>query len=554
MGWRASAVSMLVAVLGACRCAPAARPGGCGPQSGEVRVAIGVQPNTLDWSASSAASADNYPVLLAAMYGLTRLDDAHRVVPGLAERWEVVDADDGTQRFTFHLRPGLVWSDGETPVTAHDFVFGWRRALLGNEPAEFMDIVGAEEVLAARGGGEDAADHMGRALEGFLVRALDKATLQVTLRSPRSYFLSRLANVYTFFPQPKRDLDGKSPDEIRRYFHSPDHGRPLVTGAFRIVAWDRLGRTVRMERNPFDPFPPGPGAIQKVLLVEAPLSPILYERCQVDFLLMDDPSTLARPDAEVQKSALLSVFWLGMNATLLPHDVRLAIAHAIDRTALVDGLLPTARLAETYLPPAMPGAPARAPDTYPKHDPALARAMVEKAGFQGRELTLLVRGARTFLPEKGIADAIRRQLAAVGLNVRVVETSNFTNDIRDPGGRVRHALFLKRVGADYAHPQTLFTPFQADGINYTDFAAIDGGARVRAFQALLDAGARAADPAEAREVWARADEQLVAEDAVLVPLLYPERYYRRRLWVAGLGVDPFNFLTLRSVRVDGALP
>jgi peptide/nickel transport system substrate-binding protein len=288
------------------------------------------------------------------------------------------------------------------------------------------------------------------------------------------------------------------------------------------------------------------------LLVEAPLSPILYDRCQVDFLFLDDPAALQRPPPDTDRTALLSTYWLGVNADRTPLPLRKAIAHAIDREALVQGLWPHVRLATRYLPPEMPGAPVHdepAFASYPAFDPEKARALVQQGAYDGTELTLLVRGTRTFLPERAIADGVRRQLETVGLKVRVVETSNFASDVQGPDGRVRHALFLKRVGADYAHPQTLFTPFQAGGINYTGFASIDGGRELAAFQALLDEGAAAPDPEAARATWARAEALLVGKNAVVVPLLHPERYFRRRAWVGGLGVDPFNFLTLASLHV-----
>ena len=53
------------------------------------------------------------------------------IVPSLAERWEI--SDDGL-RYVFHLRDGLVWSDG-TPLTAHDVEFGIKRVLDPEAPA-----------------------------------------------------------------------------------------------------------------------------------------------------------------------------------------------------------------------------------------------------------------------------------------------------------------------------------------------------------------------------------------------------------------------------------
>ena len=97
----------------------------------------------------------------------------------------------------------------------------------------------------------------------------------------------------------------------------------------------------------------------------------------------------------------------------------------------------------------------------PALDLEAARKAIAEAGDVG-ELTLLVRTG-TFIPELGIADAVRRQLEAVGLKVRIVTTSNFTNDIKSKDGVLRHHLFLRRIGSDYAHPQTLLTPLQASG-------------------------------------------------------------------------------------------
>src|SRR2546427_85114 len=66
-------------------------------------------------------------------------------VPGQAERWDI--SPDGTT-YTFHLRAGIRWSNGD-PVTAHDFVRSYRRALtpsLGCEYAYMYFVMkGAED-------------------------------------------------------------------------------------------------------------------------------------------------------------------------------------------------------------------------------------------------------------------------------------------------------------------------------------------------------------------------------------------------------------------------
>ncbi len=359
------------------------------------------------------------------------------------------------------------------------------------------------------------------------------------------YFLSRLATVYTFFPAPTAALQGKDARAKRRYFDEPDGTHPLVTGEYVPQKWDRVGQKVVLSRNPHFRGPVHPRAVQKLNLMQAALGPVLYAQCRVDFLFQDDPSAALQSPADLARSPLMSIYWLGFNTSRVPLPVRRAIAHAIDRGALFEGLLPQARVANSFLPEPMPGATAQ--PLAPDFSPEIARALLAKAPDPG-ELTLLVRTG-TFMPELGIADAIRRQLEAVGLKVRIVTSSNFTNDIKSKDGVLRHHLFLRRTGADYAHPQTLLTPLQASGNHYTDWNKLEGGAAQAHFQALLDEGAAQTEPLEMTATFARAQKILLDEQVVLVPLYFPDRYFLKRPWLEGLGVDAFNFLTYRGAHL-----
>ena len=548
------AAGSLAATLGACTCGPKT-PASCDTPRDAVTVALAAMPNTLDWSRSHESSWQNYPVLHAMMRGLTSLDAEHRAVPGLAERWDVETTPEGRQVYTFHLRPGVVWSDGKTPLTARDFVAGWRRAILGNEGGEMSDIVGGDAILAIRSDDslspEERKARLAEKVESLAVEAVDDRTLRVTLKAPKSYFLARVAYVYTFFPTPSADLQGKSDAEIARYFDEPSGGKPMTLGAFRVASWDRVGKTIVLERNEHA-GEPAPGSVKELKVLEAALSPLLYDRCRIDFLAMDDPATLRDLPQDAQVSELLSTYWLGMNTATLDLPLRRAIARAIDREAAGRGLLPAYRSAFGYLPPALPGAVG--PDdpraaAFPRFDLAGAKKLVAESAYDGRELTLLVKNTGTFMPETGIADAIKRQLAEAGVKVTLVTTSDFGADVKKADGSTRHDLFLKRTGADYAHPQTFFTVFMANGTHYTGWDALDDGAGMRAFQALLAKGAAETDPERMAAIYTEAQALLLEKYAVMVPIYHPDRYYRRRAWIDGLGIDPFNFLTFREMRV-----
>lgn len=191
--------------------------------------------------------------------------------PGVAERWEI--SPDG-RTYTFHLRGNARWSNGE-PVTAHDFVYSWRRALLpdlaGDYAAQFMLIDGASEYYAwrdnaltefAKASGGEPRPAQAQALytqtlakfdEMVGVKAVDDRTLVVRLARPTPYFLDLLAfEVFSpvFGPIVEQF---QSPDPVTgRLVFRQDWTKPpgvVSNGLYVLTSW-RFKRDMRLERNP----------------------------------------------------------------------------------------------------------------------------------------------------------------------------------------------------------------------------------------------------------------------------------------------------------------
>ncbi|HEY8209772.1 MAG TPA: peptide ABC transporter substrate-binding protein [Myxococcaceae bacterium] len=533
--------------------------GPCGfqPDPG-VKVVVPAMPSTLDWSTSDPTSWVNYPVMLATMKGLTQLSAKNEIEPGIAERWERTVTGEGHERYLFHLRHGVTWSDGATPVTARDFVTGFRRAAVGKERTETSDLLGVEEVLQLfeRGAPRPEVD---AAVERIGVRALDDWTLEVTLAHPRSYFLARLANVYLFFPAPSAFLAGKSEEEIRAYYDRPRDGHPVSVGPFRVESWDRAGERVRLVRNATSAFAPalGPGErpVDVLTLMKAEVGPALYDRGRVGFVFVDSPVALRSgrfPD--LTRRELLSTYFLAFNTRRPPldsPDVRRAIAMALDRDALLRGLLPAARTTHVLLPPTMPlSATAEEARRIPDFDLAAARALLERHPVS-RTLRLVHTARESFVPETAIAERIRDQLAKVGIRVEIDARSDFSSEIARvaPDGFRSHDLYLKRLGADYAHPNTFFTLFERTGNHFTGWEQIVGGEPLARFQGLRERADAEGDFETARRLYVQAQEVLLGEQVVIAPLYHPDRYFRARPELGGLSVDPFNFLSLGEVRL-----
>jgi len=125
--------------------------------------------------------------------GLMNQDADGNLIPGVATGYTTNDAKDV---YTFTLRDNARWSDGN-PVTAHDFVYAWRRLA---DPATaspyswFADIMALENVGAVMSG-ESPPEALG-------IRALDNHTLEVRLTASLPYFAAMTTHASTF-PSPQ---------------------------------------------------------------------------------------------------------------------------------------------------------------------------------------------------------------------------------------------------------------------------------------------------------------------------------------------------------------
>ncbi|MDF1868836.1 MAG: peptide ABC transporter substrate-binding protein [Phycisphaerales bacterium] len=201
------------------------------------------------------------------------LSDDFEITPGVAESWEL---SEDARTYTFHFRDDAKWSNGE-PVTAHDFVYSWRRAMLpdlvSDYVAMFMNIDGASEFYDWRQSQLDGfsdrefANDSERRQAAFALweetksrfnetvgmLAVDDRTLVVTLERPVPYFLELCA--FTVFAPVYEPLVAQyeRPDPTTgRLVRRPGwtKGGVLISnGPFELTEW-RFKRDMRMDQNP----------------------------------------------------------------------------------------------------------------------------------------------------------------------------------------------------------------------------------------------------------------------------------------------------------------
>ena len=167
-------------------------------------------------------------VLSHVMEGLVRYDRRGRIIPGVAERWEMDE-----KGATFWLREDALWSDGQ-PVTAHDFVFAWRHTLKPATASEYAFILYPIKNAEAINTGQVAADQLG-------VVAVNDRTLKVTFERPTAYFIKLTAFV-TYFPV-REDFHSAKGEE-----YGSDSDDLLYNGPFRMTEWTHSA-SLKMVKN-----------------------------------------------------------------------------------------------------------------------------------------------------------------------------------------------------------------------------------------------------------------------------------------------------------------
>ena len=265
--------------------------------------------------------------------GLLVQDAQGSLVPGVATGF-TASGDNTT--YTFTLREDAKWSNGD-PVTAHDFVYAWRRAV---DPAtaspygwylELTEMVNAKAILA----GEKDPAELG-------VSALDDHTLEVTLNTPLPYFPA-MTTYATLFPAHRATIEAHGDD-----WTAP--GNMVSNGAY-VLEELVLNEYHARVKNPMY-WDAGNVIIEKVTgLVINDVNQALtrYRAGELDHLEPLPPGQYPALKAELPDQATsvprLCSYYYAINHSgsadpaLRDVRVRRALSMAIDRDVIVDQVL-----------------------------------------------------------------------------------------------------------------------------------------------------------------------------------------------------------------------
>ena len=356
-------------------------------------------------------------------------------VPGLAESWEV--APDG-KTWTFHLRKGLVFADGD-PLKADAVVYSFQRVLkLQKSPCWlFSDVLGLTEES---------------------ITAPDDYTVKiVTNGAPSNVVLTMVGNTLSGVLNPR---------VVKEHEVDGDMGEAWLTdhsagaGPYVLEEWDRKIKVV-LKAN--ENYWKGAPQIKTVILQDIPEPTdqlLLLKKGDIDVawdLTAEQANSLkGSPDVSVVTTPGQSDEYVGMNAGWGPFQdvrVRQAVKYAIDYNAIIDKVKTGFAINnQQFLPVGYFG--------YVENNPYYqdiekAKELMAAAGYaDGFDVELVT---NTTEDRKTEAVVVQENLAKIGIRaeINLMQASQMYAKFREQGLQ----MIVAGWGVDYPDADALSNPF-----------------------------------------------------------------------------------------------
>jgi peptide/nickel transport system substrate-binding protein len=461
--------------------APTQVAGGTPKRGGTLRYAMASNPADLDPHTTGATNS--WHVLEQVYERLTMLDKDQKIVPWLAESWEV--APDGLI-YTFKLRSNVKFHNGRL-MTAADVQSSFERIRDPKTPSVakpyFADVTAIE--------------------------APDDRTVRLKLAKPFAAFLYAVARLETAVV-PKEEVE-KQNNSVQE---------PVGSGPFKFVEFKKDVNLV-LERNP-DYWKTGLPYLDRVVyrpITDSDVRLTNLRTGEVD-VIQDVPAKdieSLQTETKIRVGRVGGVAWphLSMNTRRPPFDnvkVRQAIHYALDRKAIMDLVsFGHGTLSETPLPP---GNPFRSEIAEWKTDRAKAKQLLAEAGHpNGFSTTMrVITGSNAAL-----AEVAQAQLKEVGINVAVekLEATTWFKDVFSGHSfDMSIVAHLSKIDPDIS----LWDILHKDGPkNYT-------GTNIPELNALLDEGRTTLDEEKRKGIYAKAQQIVVEQSGYVVLYLPPFQY------------------------------
>ncbi|EXU76868.1 ABC transporter substrate-binding protein SapA [Erwinia mallotivora] len=463
----------------------------------------------------------------------------YRLIPELAERWEVLD-DGATYRF--HLRRNVSfqktnWFSPTRTLDADDVVFSFQRIFDRRSPWHNVN-----------GGNYPYFDSLQFADAVQSVKKRDKYTVDIRLNSPDASFLWHMATHYA----PVLSAEYASQLSKRDRQEQLDR-QPVGTGPFQLSQY-RTGQYIRLARNPrywkgvprmqqvvIDMGAGGTGRLSKLLTGECDV--LAYPAASQISVLRNDPRLrlTLRPG--------MNIAYLAFNTRKAPLDqpaVRQALSLAVNNERLMASIYyGTAETAASILPRASWAYDGNAKVT--EYNPQKSRQQLQALGVKDLHLTLWVpSSSQSWNPSPlKTAELIQADLAQVGVRVTIVPVEGRFQEARLM--TMNHDLTLTGWTTDSNDPDSFFRPLLSCAAigSQTNFAHwCDAAFDETLHKALLS------QQLASRIDYYNQAQTLLAQALPVLPLASSLRLQAYRYDIHGLVLSPFGNASFAGVWRD----
>ncbi|WP_019813863.1 ABC transporter substrate-binding protein [Saccharomonospora saliphila] len=438
--------------------------------------------------------------------------------PELATEWE--GSEDG-KTWTFQLQEGVTFHDG-TPFNAEAVCANFER--MYNQTGAGASSATAYYWTNNFGGfADDDKDSLYESCS-----ATGEHTVEMTLTRFTADFPTMLSQDAFSMQSPTamEEYDANGIEAQGDSFVFPEYARqhPTGTGPFTFDSYDEANGTVTLKRN--DDYWGEKAKLNTLIFRAIPDETARKQALEAgdidgyDFPSPSDWAALEDAGFKVEIRDPFNILYLGItqknNPALKDLKVRQALAHAIDREALVSSIMPENSEVATQMYPDTVDGYAEDVQKYP-HDPDKAKQLLAEAGHEDLtvELWWPTQVTRPYLPNpQAVFGALREDLEQVGITVEPISkpwNGGYTDGIEE----ARAQLFLLGWTGDINSPDNFLGSFFNDPEGQFYTAGSPWGEQLS--QELKDALATV-DDAEREAKYQEINRKLMSEYLPAIPL------------------------------------
>ena len=516
----------------------------------EITVNIASEPQTIDPALNSAVDG---AIMINHMFeGLMRWVNSGvetagsdgtcynaELSYGQAESYDKVANEDGTVTYTFHLRDGIMWSDGQ-PVTANDFVFSWQRLVSPETAADYSYMIDCVVNANAIMNGELEPSELG-------VSAPDDKTFVVTITSDLPYFTEICAFPATF--PVREDIVSDS-----QWTYSPD--TYISNGAYKMTSRVTNSEIV-MEPNEYyygvDSL--GPDKITFKLMDDANAMLSGFNSGELDFIeqMPTDEVAGLLASGDLKIVDYIGTYYVCYQTQKEPFDdpkVREAFTLAIDRTYIVEQITQTGQVeAGGFVPAGVYDAEGATGDDFRtvggdyyaptdadyEANCERARELLAEAGYpNGEGFPVVTYLYNTDDAHKAVGEALQNMWQTVlGVTVQLdnQEWATFLQTRKDGDYSIARNGWI----ADYNDPMSFLDMWLTGGGNN------DAQYSNAEYDSLIQQAKASTDPAERMSLMHQAEDIIIGQDYALCPLYFYTQKYMLADDVQGMYYTPLGY-------------